>query len=1417
MKAPKDERWARDRTGWEPRFGYGNPEDDEGATLLDHQTFLEGKLDDKWFGDWYYNAGVIIFACLATYVVAILGAGLFGVFIVMAVCSTYYRTSLRRVRRNFRDDVHREMAKAKLETDTESLEWINSFLVKFWPIYAPVLCDTIINSVDQVLSTSTPAFLDSMRLKTFVLGTKPPRLEHVKTYPKTEEDTVLMDWKFSFNPNDTADMTARQLKNKINPRVALEIRVGKGMISKGLDVIVEDFAFSGLMRVKVKLQIPFPHIEKAEICFLERPTIDYVCKPLGGDMFGFDINFVPGLESFIQEQIHGNLAPIMYDPNVFPIEIAKMLAGNAVDQAIGVLQITLHNGQGLKNPDKFPGIPDPYVQLSINGREVVAKSKIVKESANPQWNETYNVIITSLKDSLMVQAFDWNEFRKDKELGTTTFPLERLEEQYVHENTHLEVMGGGRARGAVAVDIRFFPVLEGQKNSEGVETVPESNTGIAKFTVEQAKELDGSKSLVGQLNPYAVLLLNGKEVQISQKLKRTNNPIWPNATKELLITDRKTAKLGLVIKDERDLGADPIIGTYQIKMTDMLELMARGQEWYNLAGAKTGRTKMMLQWKPVALKGGAAGSGGGYITPIGVMRFHFDGARDLRNLETMGKSDPYVRVLLSGVTKGRTVTFQNNLNPDWDEVIYIPIHTAREKLVVEVMDQENTGADRSLGLIEINASDYVVQGDDGAYLVNDEKRHRSDALKIQGKGSSKGTLNFTCAFYPTLNVVDPRDESDEAKASATGTPRKSSEILPDTISADGKPAAEIATRGARSGTITSLKQTDASIAMARQLAEGEKEQTEAEEVQSGPPKISLTSEELSSHESGLIIFKLLDADLAHTNCHIEVVMDDYLFPAYSSSKVRTKQMTFNETGDAMVRELDVSKISLRLQEKVNKKGEASEDHVYAKLTGNTLDVLKRGLVSAWYSYCELDTNCSQYQTIPLTLKGDDGKTSRVDVSLKYLPVKMRLDPSESINNMGNLRVEIHDAADLPAADRNGFSDPYLKFILDGKQIHKTEIQKKTLHPAWNERFDMAVKSRTAANFVVECWDWDRGDKDDLLGKADINLALLDPFQSQEITLGLDGKSGSVRLNMLFKPDYVTRARQGSSTFQGTFAAPGKVIGAPVKGVGKGAVFVGGNVIKGASFVGRGFRRRKTANGEEVDEAIPSIEGPDTPNGTSNRDLDSDPSSSVPKVLLGANGTSLNPSTPLSHERATSVGAASIASTHGGAGSGAEPGTATFSIISASGFDAGNLRVFVKQHSPKGGSKEVHKTKTSKIHSGEEAKFDQSHETFKVQCAADSQFGVIVKDVKTFGDKDLGEGMLVVPDASSIAGPTTKTVHCGSGTVLIAGNFEAATPNGAMAASSATATGSPSRPVSRRFGLGTVKRESRSSTPNDGRD
>lgn len=105
---------------------------------------------------------------------------------------TYYQTSIRRLRRNMRDDLQRELMSTRLLTDVESADWINNFMSRFWLIYEPGLSAQIIGTADAILIDSTPSFLDSIRLSTFTLGTKAPRIEGIKTYPRTEPNVVVI-------------------------------------------------------------------------------------------------------------------------------------------------------------------------------------------------------------------------------------------------------------------------------------------------------------------------------------------------------------------------------------------------------------------------------------------------------------------------------------------------------------------------------------------------------------------------------------------------------------------------------------------------------------------------------------------------------------------------------------------------------------------------------------------------------------------------------------------------------------------------------------------------------------------------------------------------------------------------------------------------------------------------------------------------------------------------------------------------------------------------------------------------------------------------------------------------------------------------------------------------------------------------
>jgi Ca2+-dependent lipid-binding protein len=46
--------------------------------------------------------------------------------------------------------------------------------------------------------------------------------------------------------------------------------------------------------------------------------------------------------------IHGTLGPMMYEPNVFTLNLEQMLSGAPLDTAIGVLQITVECARGIK-------------------------------------------------------------------------------------------------------------------------------------------------------------------------------------------------------------------------------------------------------------------------------------------------------------------------------------------------------------------------------------------------------------------------------------------------------------------------------------------------------------------------------------------------------------------------------------------------------------------------------------------------------------------------------------------------------------------------------------------------------------------------------------------------------------------------------------------------------------------------------------------------------------------------------------------------------------------------------------------------------------------------------------------------------------------------------------------------------------
>ncbi|XP_007908043.1 synaptotagmin Va [Callorhinchus milii] len=96
---------------------------------------------------------------------------------------------------------------------------------------------------------------------------------------------------------------------------------------------------------------------------------------------------------------------------------------------------------------------------------------------------------------------------------------------------------------------------------------------------------------------------------------------------------------------------------------------------------------------------------------------------------------------------------------------------------------------------------------------------------------------------------------------------------------------------------------------------------------------------------------------------------------------------------------------------------------------------------------------------------------------------------------GQLIVGIIQAADLPALDIGGTSDPYVKvFILpDKKKKFETKVHRKTLTPTFNESFTFKIPYSELGGkvLVMAVYDFDRFSKHDAIGEIRIPMNTID--------------------------------------------------------------------------------------------------------------------------------------------------------------------------------------------------------------------------------------------------------------------------------------------------------------------------------------
>ncbi|SJM86719.1 related to Tricalbin-3 [Zygosaccharomyces bailii] len=1085
---------------------------------------------ENFLNDWYYNVAVIVGTCVVSWAFAYCGFSWWSLMFILICTGAVLSTEYRRFNRNVRDDLKRVTVQETLSQRTESTVWLNSFMSKFWVIYMPVLSQQVKDIVNPSLAGVAPGFgIDALSLAEFTLGSKAPAIQSISTNTKTDKGAAEMVFTFAFTPNDVSDMTPVEAKEKINPRIVLAISLGKSFVSKKMNVIMEDINVTGKMRTKIIFGDTFPNIRIVSIQMVEAPIIEFALKPLGGDTLGLDVmSFLPGLKSFVQNQINANVGPMLYAPNHFDVNIEDLMATQANDAA-GVLAITIANGDGLKGSDFITNTVDPYITFELEkGLPDVnndLRTTVKSNTTSPRWNETKYILLSTLNQKMRLKCFDFNDVRKDTYIGEIEVDLADLLGTPSQDGLSQDLKAGTKPKGRLNYSMHWFPakkseavtgrkeieeeeaseqegstqtqteadsakdekkdIDDSKKHSEehgekengkeddekdedeesNDEEEEETDAGIAKLTLQNIKFLNISAAASGTLSPSVTLSLDDVVVKNFRTLRHINEPAW-GETIEVFVPSREESELKLEVFDH-GLREKKLICEYSSSLEEMFQTLQDGPSF--VKGTPQGEIYISADWKPVSMSGLFAS--GGMRDPIGALRVHVRDINVVDDLSGIGDIDPYFTLSVNRHVDYKSISYSETEHAYFEKVEYLTLLSDKALVNLAVYDYQTVGDDRYVGSAQIPLVEVLKKDSKtGKYqFVDDSKKTIKLNLQQKSGKMSSSYVNISLSFVPCVAVYTP-DEYQTVLEKETQLKQRKKEFWDEQATLKDE-----------------MKNKPENYEIVKEPDPFEEEEKKLHK------KVGLSLEQLLRHNAGVLNLQFLGGTVNHHDCFLQVCVDDIPWPKYTSSKIYGDSLP-SDSVNVFIRDLRNSKLLFRFSDKRVPKEEHS---IISEFSCNTYQLLK-------------------------TSYNDPSKVNICGSILKlqclYTPTSQRIPVSDTVLDTGVLKLKVVSAANLMSADRNGYSDPFFTIDVDGRQHYHSQVVKKTLSPTWNETAEVPVPSRTRKKVKVMLYDWDRAGDNDDLGFVELDLFAMIPKKMYDWELPVSTQ-GSVKLQACFFPQY----------------------------------------------------------------------------------------------------------------------------------------------------------------------------------------------------------------------------------------------------------------------------------------------------------
>ncbi|XP_071372797.1 extended synaptotagmin-1 [Centroberyx affinis] len=636
--------------------------------------------------------------------------------------------------------------------DVEKVEWLNKILQQAWPFVGQYLEKLLVETIAPAIRASS-IHLQTLSFTKVNLGDKAMKVVGVKAHTEHDKRQVLLDLYVSYAGD-----------------VEINVEIKKYFCKAG----VKGIQLHGKLRVILEPLIgDVPLVGAITMFFIRRPKLDINWTGLT------NLLDIPGLNAISDTMIMDAIASYLVLPNRLTVPLVADLHVAQLRSPLprGVVRIHLLEAEDLTAKDTvikglIDGKSDPYAVLRVGTQTFT--SHHVDSNLNPQWREMYEVIVHEVPgQELEVEVFD-KDPDQDDFLGRVKVDLDIVKKaRIVDDWFNLKDVPSGSVHlrlewlSLLPSAARLSEVIQRNQNLTSKTADPPSAAILAIY-LDQAQDLPMKK---GNKDPSPMVQLSIQDTtKESRTCYGTNSPVWEDAF-TFFIQDPRKQDIDVQVKDDdRALS----LGNLTIPLTRLLtspELTM--DQWFQLENSGPAsriyvKTVLRVLWlnedatpttpspRPSASGSGLghggitselnpAGLGGAakpqptrpqQTTPDpefateGVLRIHLVEAQNLIAKDNFmggmvkGKSDPYVKIRVAGVTY-RSHTIKENLNPIWNELYEVILtQLPGQEVQFELFDKD-IDQDDFLGRFKLNLRDIIsAQFIDTWYTLNDVKSGR---------------------------------------------------------------------------------------------------------------------------------------------------------------------------------------------------------------------------------------------------------------------------------------------------------------------------------------------------------------------------------------------------------------------------------------------------------------------------------------------------------------------------------------------------------------------------------------------------------------------------------------------------------------------------------------------------------------------